>query len=147
MFGSIGTGEIVLIAGIALIVIGPEKFPQFAKIALRAFRDLRGYVTDLKSEVGNELNPIRGEFRELARQNPEDYIESLVKAVEEDLEEEEDILSETSPTEAVESVAPTTTEGVVGEAEQSATPEDTVKTNATTSTPYDDVYDPERMEH
>jgi len=33
MFGSIGFTELILIAGVALMVLGPEKFPEFAKMA------------------------------------------------------------------------------------------------------------------
>jgi Tat protein translocase TatB subunit len=85
MFGSIGMGEIILIAGIALVVIGPEKFPQFAKIALRAMHDLRTYVNDIQNEVSTELNPIKKEMRELSRFKAEDVIESLAQTVEDDL--------------------------------------------------------------
>jgi sec-independent protein translocase protein TatB len=37
----VGFGEMIIIAGIALVVIGPEKFPEFAKIVLHTFRDVR----------------------------------------------------------------------------------------------------------
>ena len=47
----IGMGEMIIIAIIALVVIGPEKFPDFAKIALRTMRDLRGYVDEIQGEV------------------------------------------------------------------------------------------------
>ena len=47
MFGSIGVMELVLIAGVALMVLGPDKFPEFAKMAARLVRDLRSYGTDL----------------------------------------------------------------------------------------------------
>lgn len=73
----IGMGEMVLIAGVALVVIGPEKFPEFAKICIRLFRDLRGYVDEAKSEFSKELKPLRKELDDLRRYNPEDYIDSL----------------------------------------------------------------------
>lgn len=56
--GSIGMGEIILLMAIALIVIGPDKFPQFAKIVIRTFRDLRNYVDDVKHELSKELRPV-----------------------------------------------------------------------------------------
>jgi len=81
MFGNLGIGELIIIAGIALVVIGPEKFPEFAKIALRAYRDLRGYVDDIKREMAEEMKPVQRELRQLSQFNPEDYIENLAKAV------------------------------------------------------------------
>lgn len=81
MFNSIGVGEILVVAVIALIVMGPEKFPEFAKIAMRAFRDLRGYVDDIKKEMGNELRPVKREFSQLSRYKPEEYIEKIATAV------------------------------------------------------------------
>jgi len=81
MFGNLGMSELIIIAGIALVVIGPEKFPEFAKIAMRAYRDLRGYVDDIKREMAEEVKPVQRELRELARYNPEDYIENIAKAM------------------------------------------------------------------
>jgi sec-independent protein translocase protein TatA len=79
VFGSLGIGEIMLIAGIALIVIGPEKFPEFAKIVMRTVRDLRGYVNEVQREVADELRPIKNEVNKLSRYKPEDYIDALTK--------------------------------------------------------------------
>lgn len=80
----IGIWEMMLIAGIALVVIGPEKFPDFAKIVIRTVRDLRGYVDDVKHEVQKELRPLEKEVRDLTRYKPEDYIDSLVGPTEPD---------------------------------------------------------------
>lgn len=73
----IGFAEMVLIGGIALIVIGPEKFPDFAKLVVRTIRDLRGYVDDVKNEVSRELKPLQEEVNSLSRMDPEKYIDSL----------------------------------------------------------------------
>lgn len=100
MIGNLGMGEIILIAGLALVVIGPEKFPEFAKIALRAFRDARGYVDDIKREMSEELRPIKNEVRQLSRYNPEDYVESLTKAVTSLDGEETDTSEDVPPDEA-----------------------------------------------
>ncbi len=81
MFGNLGMSEIMIIAVIALIVLGPEKFPEYAKIAMRAYRDFRGYIDDIKQEMTAELKPIKEELRELARHNPEEYVEDLAKAI------------------------------------------------------------------
>lgn len=75
----IGIGEMLLIAGIALIVIGPEKFPDFAKIFLRTMRDLRGYVDDIQHEISKEIKPIKRELNQLNKYDPEKYIDALTK--------------------------------------------------------------------
>lgn len=80
MFG-LGMGEMILIMGVALVVLGPEKFPHFAKIVIHAVRDLRGYWDEISREVSKELEPVKKELRELNRYKPEDYIESLSLAV------------------------------------------------------------------
>ncbi len=73
----IGFSEMVLIAGIALVVIGPEKFPDFAKLVIRTVRDLRGYVDDVKTDLTKELTPIKKEMDQLSKIDPEKYIDSL----------------------------------------------------------------------
>ena len=81
MFGNLGLSEILIIAAIALVALGPEKFPEFVKIALRAYRDFRGYIDDIKKEMAEELHPIKKELQQLAQYNPEDYVEKLAQAV------------------------------------------------------------------
>lgn len=73
----IGFTEMVLIAGIALVFIGPEKFPDFAKLVIRTVRDLKGYVDDVKVEVAKEFKPLKKEMEALSRIDPEKYIDSL----------------------------------------------------------------------
>lgn len=80
---NIGIGEMIVIAAIALVVIGPEKFPDFAKIVIRTFRDVRGYVNDAKSEIAKELKPLNKEFKELGKYEPEKYIDTLAKGISE----------------------------------------------------------------
>ncbi len=75
MFSSIGITEMILIAGIALVVLGPEKFPEAAKVAAKMFRDMRGYFNDAKNELTKEMRPIQNELKELSRHDPESYLE------------------------------------------------------------------------
>jgi len=79
MFGSIGPGELLLIAGVALVLIGPERFPEFAKIVLRTIRDLRGYVEDVKGDISKELRPLKDEVRSLGKYRPEEILETVVR--------------------------------------------------------------------
>ncbi len=87
----IGFGEMIIIAGVALVIIGPEKFPEFAKIVLRTVRDLRGYVEEAKRDLSQELKPIQRELEDVSRHNPEDYMEAWADSVmgEDNLEDQE----------------------------------------------------------
>jgi len=71
---SIGITEIVILAIIALVVMGPEKFPDFAKIVIRTVRDLRGYMDDVKSEMAKELRPVQKELNDLSRRDVKSYL-------------------------------------------------------------------------
>lgn len=72
----IGMGEMLLIAAIALIVFGPEKFPDFAKIFLRTIQDLRGYVEDIQKEVSKEIRPIKQELNKISYES-EKYMRTM----------------------------------------------------------------------
>jgi Tat protein translocase TatB subunit len=78
---NIGMGELLLIMGIALVVLGPEKFPVFAKVVMHTYRDFMKYKDEIMTEVRRELAPVRKELSELSRFNPEDYVEGLALAV------------------------------------------------------------------
>jgi sec-independent protein translocase protein TatB len=53
----IGTGEVIALAVVALLVLGPEKLPQYAAEAARTIRQLRRMANDARSEVTRELGP------------------------------------------------------------------------------------------
>jgi sec-independent protein translocase protein TatB len=53
----IGTGELLALAVIALLVLGPEKLPRYAADAARFLRQLRSLANDARSEVTKELGP------------------------------------------------------------------------------------------
>jgi sec-independent protein translocase protein TatB len=76
IFG-IGLGEMVVIAAIALVVIGPERFPEFARIVVRTIRDVRGYVDEAKQELDKELRPITKEIRQLEQYQPKRYFDDI----------------------------------------------------------------------
>jgi sec-independent protein translocase protein TatB len=77
MFGNLSLFEIAIIAGVALIILGPEKFPGHAKIAMRFIRDIRGYWEQAKRDITEELKPMRKELRELQRYKPEQYLDAF----------------------------------------------------------------------
>jgi sec-independent protein translocase protein TatB len=53
----IGTGEIIALAVLALLVLGPEKLPRYAADAARFVRQVRNMAGDARSEVTRELGP------------------------------------------------------------------------------------------
>ncbi|MEW6595598.1 MAG: twin-arginine translocase TatA/TatE family subunit [Thermodesulfobacteriota bacterium] len=54
MFG-IGLPELILILGIALIVVGPEKLPELAKSLGKGINELKKTATALKESMTEEL--------------------------------------------------------------------------------------------
>jgi len=68
MFG-MGMGEIVLIAVVALLVLGPERLPGAAKAIGKGIRDLRASTKDLQStiekdtQIGDAVRELRGALR------------------------------------------------------------------------------------
>jgi sec-independent protein translocase protein TatB len=63
MFG-IGMPELILIAVVALIVLGPQKLPDLAKSLGRAVREFRKATSELKEtlQVDNELSEVKKAF-------------------------------------------------------------------------------------
>lgn len=113
----VGFGEMVIVAGIALVVIGPEKFPEFAKIALRTIRDLRGYLEDAKRDIAQELKPLQREVRELSKHNPEEYIDSLTGSVTAAMNDEPEPAKSSAENETKEGQVESTPEPAVSSAE------------------------------
>jgi sec-independent protein translocase protein TatB len=56
MFG-LSFGEIVIIAVIALLLLGPERLPDAAKMLGKGLRDIRRATDDLKDQVEREIYP------------------------------------------------------------------------------------------
>lgn len=51
----VGFSEIVLIAVVALVVVGPEKLPKLARTLGALVGRMRGYVAAVKGEVEREM--------------------------------------------------------------------------------------------
>src|SRR5512141_3034179 len=51
----IGFSEIVVIAVVALIVIGPERLPKTARTLGHLFGRLQRYVNDVKADINREI--------------------------------------------------------------------------------------------
>ena len=51
----IGFSEMMVIAVVALIVIGPERLPRVARAAGHLFGRMQRYVNDVKSDISREM--------------------------------------------------------------------------------------------
>lgn len=68
----IGVTKIMLIGGIALVVLGPERLPRVARTLGTLVGRAQRYVSDVKAEVNRtmdveELNKVKREFETAAR--------------------------------------------------------------------------------
>lgn len=76
----LGFTETIVLAGIILIVMGPEKFPDVAKAIIRTVRDVRGYFDEAQREITKEINPLKGELRQLSKYKPDEIIDHMTGA-------------------------------------------------------------------
>lgn len=68
----IGFSELLVIAVVALLVIGPERLPKVARTAGLLFGRLQRYVNDVKADIQremelDELKKLRSQFEDAAR--------------------------------------------------------------------------------
>jgi sec-independent protein translocase protein TatB len=82
----IGFSEIVVIAVVALIVIGPERLPKTARTLGHLFGRLQRYVNDVKADINREME--LDELRKLQQQvqSAARDIESSVSSAARDIE-------------------------------------------------------------
>ena len=76
----IGLPEIVLILIVAIIVVGPKRLPEVAAQMARVIRQLRGYATDVTSQMRSELDELTREYEQM-RKELEEVKETAVKDV------------------------------------------------------------------
>jgi sec-independent protein translocase protein TatB len=104
----IGFTEMVLVAVVALIVIGPEKLPKAARTLGHLFGRLQRYVNDVKADINreielDELRKLRQEVQSAARDIETSVkaagreVESSVRAVETELNAAADAAAPASP--------------------------------------------------
>ncbi|MBI3938586.1 MAG: Sec-independent protein translocase subunit TatB [Betaproteobacteria bacterium] len=82
----IGFSEIVVIAVVALVVIGPERLPRVARTLGHLFGRMQRYVNDVKADIAREM-----ELDELKRlqANVEDAARSIEHTVAREFRETE----------------------------------------------------------
>ncbi len=88
----IGFSELLVIAVVALLVIGPERLPKVARTAGHMFGRLQRYVNDVKADIQremelDELRKLRSQFEDAARsvQDSVQEVDKEVRAVGDDL--------------------------------------------------------------
>lgn len=82
----VGFSELIVIAIVALVVIGPERLPKVARTAGLLLGRLQRYVNDVKADINremqlDELKTLRSELQESAR-NFERQVSDEINSVE-----------------------------------------------------------------
>jgi len=102
-FLGIGMPEIVLIVLIAVVVLGPERFPQAAVQVARAIKWLRSYATSNTRELRNEFAELTREYEEM-REELNEVRQAVSSGVTTATKEITKVIDETKP--ALEEVRP-----------------------------------------
>ncbi len=55
MFGSVGFPELVMIFIVVLLIFGPKKLPEFAKLLGKTIREFRSTVDEAKAAIEDEI--------------------------------------------------------------------------------------------
>src|SRR4051794_28908415 len=76
MFNQIGWSELIVLAIVGLVVLGPDRLPKAAADAARMLKQLRGLArnatADLKAELGPEMADL-----DLASLHPRRFVQSV----------------------------------------------------------------------
>jgi sec-independent protein translocase protein TatB len=67
-FFGVGLPEIILILVLALIVVGPERLPEFAAQLARLVRQVRGYATRVTSQLRYELGDLTQDYETIRQE-------------------------------------------------------------------------------
>lgn len=69
MGSNIGTGEILVILIVGLLVVGPEKLPKLAKAFGKAFAGFKSYMNDVTADLkdATDLTEITGSLTEMQK--------------------------------------------------------------------------------
>lgn len=82
----VGLSELMVIAAVALVVIGPERLPKVARTAGLLLGRLQRYVTDVKADINREIQ--LDELKKL-QQQVTDQVTSLETSVTHEMREVE----------------------------------------------------------
>lgn len=80
MFFDFGAGEIAGLAILAMVLVGPDKLPQFAVEAAKVVKKIRGLATTATNELKENLGP---GFEDLkpADLNPKTFVKKQIESV------------------------------------------------------------------
>lgn len=73
IFGDVGSGEILLLALVAVFVFGPDRLPKLAKDLGRALRQARGMANSVRDDIRDEVGPEIADF-DLSTLNPKTFV-------------------------------------------------------------------------
>lgn len=54
MFGRLGTSELILILGIALVIFGPAKLPELGKSLGKSISEFKKFSKEIKEDISIE---------------------------------------------------------------------------------------------
>lgn len=91
----IGFSELMVIAVVALIVIGPERLPKVARTLGHLFGRMQRYVNDVKADISREME--LEELRKL-QASVQDAAQSMQQAVTKEITEAESHLQQIAET-------------------------------------------------
>jgi sec-independent protein translocase protein TatB len=77
VFNSIGWPELIVLAVIGLIVLGPERLPKAAADAARMLRQLRAMARDATADLKAELGPEMADL-DLTSLHPRRMVQSVL---------------------------------------------------------------------
>lgn len=81
-FFGVGPLELLVIAVLALIFIGPERLPGVVRQVMSVINELRGYAEDMRQELAPELEELRNELEGVGREVNQ-FAEDLVSTTNE----------------------------------------------------------------
>ncbi|MCH7617077.1 MAG: twin-arginine translocase TatA/TatE family subunit [Chloroflexi bacterium] len=95
-FLGIGLPEIVLISLIAVVVLGPERFPEAAVQVARAIKWLRGYATENTRDLRHEFAELTREYEEM-REELDEVRQAVSSGISVASDELNKVIKETKP--------------------------------------------------
>ncbi len=87
--GKIGTGELILILAIALIVVGPSKLPELGKTLGKTLNEFKKFSSDIKGDLSLEEKVKKTEKADPPKDKKDEEEEKEQK--EEENKEEDDL--------------------------------------------------------
>lgn len=94
----IGFSELLVIAIVALVVIGPERLPKVARTAGHLLGRLQRYVNDVKSDINremqlDELKKLQADVQESAR-SIEHSVSSEMRSAQQSISESAEVVAD-----------------------------------------------------